>query len=86
MDGLKPIVDIQAHDPEGLTWERMEVILGLLSARLDDHVIGELHMPLPVINAARVVDGRFAVFRDYYDLKMVKEQGMGLTELVPRTH
>lgn len=49
----------------------------ILSERLDDHVIGERHMPLPVMNATRIVDGRFVMFRDYYDMKMVKDLGMG---------
>mgnify|MGYP001355656393 CR=1 FL=1 len=49
----------------------------ILSERLDDHVIGDRHMPLPVMNAARIVDGRFAIFRDYYCRKTVAELGMG---------
>lgn len=49
----------------------------ILSERLDDHVVGERHMPLPVMNAARIVGGRFVMFRDYYDRKTVTELGMG---------
>lgn len=49
----------------------------ILSERLDDHVVGKRHMPLPVMNATQVVDGRFAMFRDYYDMNMVKDLGMG---------
>ncbi len=49
----------------------------ILSERLDDHVRGEHHMPLPVMNAARVADGRFVMFRDYYDMKTVQDLGMG---------
>ena len=49
----------------------------ILSERLDDHVIGDRHMPLPVMNAARVVDGRFVMFRDYYCRKTVADLGMG---------
>lgn len=49
----------------------------VLSERLDDHVVGEKHMELPVMNVARIVDGRFVLFRDYYDLKMVHDLGMG---------
>lgn len=49
----------------------------LLSERLDDHIVGERHMPLPVMNVARVVDGRIVLFRDYYCRKTVTELGMG---------
>lgn len=49
----------------------------VLSERLDDHVVGEKHMVLPVMNAARVVDGRFEMFRDYYCRQTVKDLGMG---------
>jgi limonene-1,2-epoxide hydrolase len=49
----------------------------ILSERIDDHVIGEKHMPLPVMNASRIVEGRIKVFRDYYCRKTVAELGMG---------
>jgi limonene-1,2-epoxide hydrolase len=49
----------------------------VLSERLDDHVHGDKHMVLPVMNAARVVDGKFVMFRDYYCRKTVAELGMG---------
>lgn len=48
----------------------------ILSERLDDHIVGDRHMRLPVMNATRIVDGRFALFRDYYDRVTVKELGI----------
>ena len=49
----------------------------ILSERLDDHIIGDKHMPLPVMNTARIVDGQIIMFRDYYCRKTVAELGMG---------
>ncbi|MCJ2176951.1 SgcJ/EcaC family oxidoreductase [Novosphingobium album (ex Hu et al. 2023)] len=49
----------------------------VLCERLDDHVIGERHMVLPVMGAIRIVDGKIVMFRDYYDRKTVAELGMG---------
>lgn len=49
----------------------------VLCERIDDHVVGDKHMPLPVMNATRIVDGKFVLFRDYYDRVTVKELGMG---------
>ena len=48
-----------------------------LSERLDTHVMGDRHMPLPVMNACRIVDGKIVMFRDYYDRQTVAELGMG---------
>ena len=45
--------------------------------RIDDHITGERHMPLPVMNATRIVDGKIRIFRDYYDRQTVKELGIG---------
>ena len=49
----------------------------VLDERIDDHIVGDRHMPLPVMNATRIVDGRIVMFRDYYDRKTVAELGMG---------
>ena len=49
----------------------------ILSERVDDHIMGDRHMPLPVMNASRIVDGRIKIFRDYYDRQTVAELGMG---------
>ncbi|TGD71365.1 nuclear transport factor 2 family protein [Mangrovimicrobium sediminis] len=49
----------------------------LLAERIDTHVMGDKHMPLPVMNATRIVDGEFVMFRDYYCRKTVAELGMG---------
>ena len=49
----------------------------ILSERVDDHIAGDRHMPLPVMNASRIVDGKITIFRDYYDRKTVTELGMG---------
>ncbi len=49
----------------------------ILSERIDDHVNGEQHMPLPVMNVSRIVDGKITMFRDYYCRVTVKELGMG---------
>ena len=48
-----------------------------LSERLDTHIMGDKHMPLPVMNACRIVDGEIVMFRDYYDRQTVAELGMG---------
>jgi len=48
----------------------------ILCERVDDHVIGDRHMPLPVMNASRIVDGKIKIFRDYYDRQTVTELSM----------
>jgi len=48
----------------------------VLCERIDDHIVEERHMRLPVMNATRIVDGRIAIFRDYYDRKTVNELGI----------
>lgn len=45
----------------------------VLCERIDDHIHGEHHMPLPVMGAIQVVDGRIKVLRDYYCRQTVKE-------------
>jgi limonene-1,2-epoxide hydrolase len=49
----------------------------VLSERLDDHVVGEKHMKLPVMNACRIAGGQIVMFRDYYCRQTVKDLGMG---------
>ncbi len=49
----------------------------VLSERIDTHVMGDKHMPLPVMNACRIVNGKIVMFRDYYDRVTVKALGMG---------
>ncbi len=49
----------------------------VLCERMDDHIVGERHMPLPVMNATRIVDGRITMFRDYYCRQTVSELGLG---------
>ncbi|MDG2002045.1 MAG: limonene-1,2-epoxide hydrolase family protein [Novosphingobium sp.] len=49
----------------------------VLNERIDDHIVGDKHMPLPVMNASRIVDGKIVMFRDYYCRVTVKELGMG---------
>jgi limonene-1,2-epoxide hydrolase len=49
----------------------------VLCERLDDHIVGDRHMRLPVMGAIRVVDGQIKLLRDYYDRKTVAELGMG---------
>jgi limonene-1,2-epoxide hydrolase len=48
----------------------------VLSERLDTHVEGARRMSLPVMNISRVVDGKLALWRDYYDTQMVKSLGL----------
>lgn len=48
----------------------------ILSERIDDHIAGDRHMPLPVMNASRIVDGKIVMFRDYYDQDMVRDLGI----------
>jgi limonene-1,2-epoxide hydrolase len=48
----------------------------VLDERIDDHVFGEEHKRLPVMNATRIVDGRIVMFRDYYCRETVRELGM----------
>jgi limonene-1,2-epoxide hydrolase len=47
----------------------------VLNERLDDHIIGERHLPVPVMNATRIVDGKIVMFRDYYCRKTVEALG-----------
>ena len=47
-----------------------------LHERLDTHVRGDHLMPLPVMNAAHIVDGKIVMFRDYYDHQTVVALGM----------
>jgi len=49
----------------------------VLNERRDDHVAGERHMVVPVMNATRVVGGRIVLFREYYDMDTVRALGMG---------
>ncbi len=49
----------------------------VLCERIDDHIVGSKHMPLPVANATRIVGGRISMFRDYYDRQTVSELGLG---------
>jgi len=49
----------------------------VLSERLDVHIAGERQMPLPVMNASRIVGGQIVMFRDYYDMQTVTNLGMG---------
>ncbi len=49
----------------------------ILCERVDTHVIGDRHMPLPVMNASRIVDGKIEIFRDYFDRQTVTELGIG---------
>ena len=49
----------------------------VLSERIDTHVMDNRHMPLPVMNAARLSEGKIVMFRDYFDRQTVKELGMG---------
>ena len=49
----------------------------VLNERIDDHVAGEQHMPVPVMNASRVIDGQIVLFREYYDMDTVRALGMG---------
>jgi len=48
----------------------------VLSERLDDHVKGDKHMILPVMNAARVVDGKIVMFKDYFCRQTCVELGL----------
>jgi limonene-1,2-epoxide hydrolase len=47
----------------------------VLNERLDDHIIGDKHLVVPVMNATRIVDGKIVMFRDYYCRQTVKELG-----------
>ena len=47
----------------------------VLNERRDDHVIGDRHLVVPVMNATRIVDGKIVMFRDYYCRQTVKELG-----------
>ena len=49
----------------------------VLSERIDTHVVGDKLMPLPVMNACRIVSGDIVLFRDYYCRETVKQLGMG---------
>ena len=49
----------------------------VLDERIDDHIVGEKHMRLPVMNATRIVDGKIVMFRDYYCRQTVKALGLG---------
>jgi limonene-1,2-epoxide hydrolase len=48
----------------------------VLDERIDDHVVGEKHMRLPVMNATQFKDGKIVLFRDYYCRETVKELGI----------
>jgi len=49
----------------------------VLNERLDTHVVGDRHMPLPVMGACQFVNGKIRMFRDYYDHQTVVALGMG---------
>jgi limonene-1,2-epoxide hydrolase len=48
----------------------------VLEERIDDHVVGDKHMRLPVMNATQFRDGKIVLFRDYYCRETVKELGI----------
>jgi limonene-1,2-epoxide hydrolase len=48
----------------------------VLDERIDDHIVGDKHMRLPVMNAARFRDSKIVLFRDYYCRETVKELGI----------
>lgn len=48
----------------------------VLCERIDDHVVGDRHMRLPVANATRIVDGQIVMLRDYYCRETVRELGI----------
>ncbi len=48
----------------------------VLSERIDDHIAQGRHMPLPVMNVTRIINGKFTLFRDYYCRKTVDELGI----------
>jgi limonene-1,2-epoxide hydrolase len=49
----------------------------VLNERKDDHIAGEAHMVVEVMNATRIVDGQIVLFREYYDRERCKEVGLG---------
>lgn len=53
----------------------------VLTERLDVHVHGDHKMPLPVMGACQVVDGKIVMWRDYYDMKTVESLGLVEDEL-----
>jgi len=48
----------------------------VMMERVDDHIAGDRHMILPVVNVSRVVDGRIVEYRDYFDLDTVRAIGL----------
>ena len=48
----------------------------VLNERVDVHVNGDRLMPLPVMNASRVVNGKIVMFRDYFDTKTCVDLGL----------
>lgn len=48
----------------------------VLCERIDDHVVEDRHMRLPVANATRIVDGQIVMLRDYYCRETVRELGI----------
>lgn len=49
----------------------------VLNERLDDHIAGDRHMVVEVMNASRIVDGKIVLFRDHYDRERCREVGLG---------
>jgi limonene-1,2-epoxide hydrolase len=48
----------------------------VLSERVDTHVSDDRLMPLQVMGACRIVDGKIQMWRDYYDVQTVVALGM----------
>lgn len=48
----------------------------VLSERIDTHVSNDRLMPLPVMGACRIVDGKIQLWRDYFDVQTVVALGM----------
>lgn len=48
----------------------------VLGERVDTHVSGDRLMPLPVMNASRIVDGKIQMWRDYFDMQTVVALGL----------
>ncbi len=82
MEGRKAIRQWLAMVAQHLSHIDVEVINlavngeWVLSERVDNHVFPHKVMPLRVMNACRVVDGKIQVWRDYYDHQTVVSHGV----------
>jgi limonene-1,2-epoxide hydrolase len=76
-DAIRGVVEMFVNPAEEIDWEIMctaENGNRVLNERLDKFVIGGKEVALPVMGIFDVVEGKIAVWRDYFDMATWQRQ------------